>query len=59
MFTYLESAGELYQLLEVDLTEMDTIVTNPADKACGEMALYDLLCWLTVRISCHTLTHLK
>lgn len=43
-------AGDLYQLLEVDLTEMDVIVTNPGDKACAEMSLSDLMCWLKVAI---------
>lgn len=43
-------AGDLYQLLDLDLTEMDTIITNPADKACTEMSLADMLCWLMVSI---------
>ncbi|BDA44031.1 probable leucine-rich repeat-containing protein 7 [Coccomyxa sp. Obi] len=45
----LRQSGDLYQLLDLDLTEMDTIITNPADKACTEMFLADMLCWLMPR----------
>ncbi len=44
------SIGELYRQLDIDMTGLDAIITNPADKACAEMSLADLLCWLKVCI---------